>query len=202
MGVLINKKRCDNAEACPCIEGCPAKAFYYDKIKGTVAVHDELCINCRKCMMTCEAGAVKVFRTEEERAALQTEYDEDVMSIEELFQDRYGATSIDSKFKITSSELQELIKDTNKALLVEFYDEDEASCLINSIPIKEIVENIDEPVSYRKVEKPDSSILKAYEISQLPALVIIEKGKVTFEFIGTLNIIDKEKLFLQLRERD
>ena len=86
MGVLINKKRCDNAEACSCIESCPTKAFYYDKKGKTVAVKNELCINCRQCMISCEAGAVKVYRTDEEYARLKTEYDEDVMTEEELFQ--------------------------------------------------------------------------------------------------------------------
>ena len=66
MSVLINKKRCDNADACSCIEECPTKAFYWDEENQTVAVDNNLCINCRNCMISCEAGAVKVARDEEE----------------------------------------------------------------------------------------------------------------------------------------
>lgn len=47
MSVLINKKRCDNTDICPCILECPNKAFYWDANKGSVAVDNNLCINCR-----------------------------------------------------------------------------------------------------------------------------------------------------------
>ena len=85
MGVLINKKRCDNAEICPCIAECPAKAFYWDAENLTVAVDNNLCVNCRQCILACEAGAVKVARNEAEAQKIKTEYDEDIMTIEELF---------------------------------------------------------------------------------------------------------------------
>lgn len=31
MSVLINKKACDNARECSCIEDCPSKVFYLDE---------------------------------------------------------------------------------------------------------------------------------------------------------------------------
>ncbi len=198
MGVLINKKRCDNADVCPCIEGCPSKAFYYDKEKKTVAVHNELCINCRKCMITCEAGAVKVYRNEEEYAKLKTEYDKDIMTIEELFQDRYGASSIEEKYRLQLEDLDQLIKDANVPLLIEFYDEDRATCLINSIPIEEIMGKIDMPVSYRKIEVKDASLLTSYEIDDLPALLIIEKGHTIFRHIGPVDYKEKTSFFDEL----
>ena len=33
MSVLINKKRCDNADVCSCISECPTGAFYWDADK-------------------------------------------------------------------------------------------------------------------------------------------------------------------------
>lgn len=199
MGVLINKKRCDNAESCPCIDGCPAKAFYFDKEKNSVAVHNELCINCRNCMITCEAGAVKVFRNEEEYHKLKTEYDEDAMTVENLFQDRYGAVSIDEKYAYDIEELDTLIEEANKPLLVEFYSEDEATCLINSIPIKELLETITLQVSYRKVEIKDSKQVLKYGLNNLPALVIINNKKIIFKQEGFINIKDKAELIKKLK---
>lgn len=199
MGVLINKKRCDNAEVCPCIEGCPQKAFYYDKERATVAVHNELCINCRKCMITCEAGAVKVYRNDDECAKIKTEYDEDIMTVEALFQDRYGATSVDEKYKIGLDNLDKLIEDSNKPLLIEFYDEDEASCLINSIPIEEIIGAVNVPLSYRKIEIDDLDSIKNFEIGELPALLIIEDGEIKFKHVGPVRVEDKDTLLDEIK---
>lgn len=175
MGVLINKKRCDNAEECPCILGCPAKAFYYDKEKETVAVHNELCINCRRCMITCEAGAVKVYRNEEEYKKLKTEYDDDAMTVEELFQDRFGAVSVDPKYKCDVKELDNLIADANKPLLIEFYNENEATCLVNSVPIRKILEALENKVSYRKIVVKDLLQIDKFSIIELLALILIDK---------------------------
>lgn len=199
MGVLINKKRCDNAESCPCIDGCPAKAFYFDKEKDTVAVHNELCINCRNCMIACEAGAVKVFRNEEEYHKLKTEYDEDAMTIENLFQDRYGAVSIDEKYTYDIENLDTLIDEANKPLLIEFYNEDEATCLINSIPIKEILETIVLQVSYRKVEIKDPEKIIKYGLTNTPSFVIINNKEIIFKQDGFVNVKDKAKLIDKLK---
>lgn len=200
MGVLINKKRCDNAEACPCIDNCPAKAFYFDKDKNTVAVHNELCINCRNCMIACEAGAVKVFRNEEEYRKLKTEYDEDAMTIENLFQDRYGAVSVDEKYTYDIENLDTLIDEAKKPLLIEFYNEDEASCLINSIPIKEILEAIALQVSYRKVEIKDTKMIMKYGLNNAPSLVIINNKEIIFKQDGFINVKDKDKLIDKLKK--
>lgn len=199
MGVLINKKRCDNARACSCIESCPAQAFRYDEEKKSVAVDNSLCINCRNCMIACEAGAVKVFRSQEEYEKIKTEYDEDAMTIEELFQDRYGADSIDRKYQLALDKLESLIKTSNKLLLIEFYDEDEATCLINSIPIKEILEAIPKPISYRKVMVKADQLPPKYNISTLPALIILDAGNVLFKHEGFVKIDDKDVLLNKLK---
>lgn len=200
MSVLINKKRCDNADACSCIEGCPTKAFYWDPEKETIAVDNNLCINCRNCMISCEAGAVKVARDEEEYQKIKTEYDEDIMTVEELFQDRYGATLIAEKYALDLVDLKDVVENSNKILLVEFYNEEEAKCLINSIPVKEIIDSISYPVSYRKVNISDIRDLKEYEIKELPALLIIENGKVIYKWEQFVNINEKEILLKNIKE--
>lgn len=210
MSVLINNKRCDNASVCSCISECPTKAFYWDSNKKSVAVDNNLCINCRQCVIACEAGAVKVARDDEEYSKIKTEYDDDMMTKEELFQDRYGASIVDERFALDISDLEELIKNSNKQLLVEFYNDDEAKCLINSIKIEKIINKIGLKISYRKINLASVQQLKKYGVTTLPALVIIDNGRVVFNYNGfvdakneelILNKLDKFKISYNLVKR-
>lgn len=198
MSVLINKKRCDNADACSCISECPTKAFYWDTENKTVAVDENLCINCRNCMISCEAGAVKVARNQEEYEKIKMEYDEDIMTIENLFQDRYGASLVEEKYALDIEELDKIIKDSNKPLLIEFYNEEEAKCLINSIPVEEIMKKVPFAVSYRKVNVSEIDKLSQYHINCLPSLIIVKEGDIAYTWNGFVHINDKEKLLENL----
>jgi len=193
MSVLINKKRCDNADVCSCISECPTHAFYWDRKNETVAVDNDLCINCRACMIACEAGAVKVARTDEEYNKIKKEYDEDAMTINELFKDRFGAGIINEKYDLSLENLDKLINDSDKYLLIEFYNLDESKCLINSILISDIIKKIDTNTSYRKINILDAKKLKKYGITSIPALIIIKNKKIIYKHEGFVNIKDKDK---------
>lgn len=201
MSVLINKKRCDNANVCSCIAECPTKAFYWDEKKQSVAVDNSLCINCRQCMIACEAGAVKVARSKEEYNKIKTEYDEDVMTIKELFQDRYGASPVNENYTLELNDLHQLIKDSNKTLLIEFYNDDEARCLINSIPINDFIKTINIPISYRKINVSDVSTIKEYSIDILPSFLVIADEKIVFAHNGFVDSKNKEKLLNKLKDK-
>jgi Fe-S-cluster-containing hydrogenase component 2 len=178
MSVLINKKVCDNSSGCSCINECPNKAFCYDENKKSVAVKESLCTQCRICMIACEAGAVKVARTEEE-----------------LFVDRFGASPIDDKYSLNIDRLETLIEDSNKMLLIELYKNDDSiKCLVNSVPIKEIIDVINKEISYRKCEVTDDNQLKQYDISIFPSLLLIKNQKIIGKYEGFCNIKNKEKL--------
>jgi len=200
MGVLINKKRCDNADVCPCITECPTNAFYWNTDENSVAVDNNLCINCRQCVIACEAGAVKVARTDEEYQQIKTEYDEDIMTTEELFQDRYGAAIVDEKYDLDLINLEQLTKDSSKPLLIEFYNIDESRCLINSIPINDIIQAINLPISYRKINVLDIDLLKIYNIDTLPSLLVISNKEIIYKYIGFLDDIEKSKLLDDMRK--
>lgn len=149
----------------------------------------------------CEAGAVKVARNDEEYQSIKTEYDEDIMTTEELFQDRYGASIVDEKHNLDLDSLDRLIKDSNKALLIEFYNSDTAGCLINSIPIKEIIDTINMPISYRKIDVSNVSLLNKYDISELPSLIVIENNNIIFKYTGFTNNSEKDKLLNELKTK-
>lgn len=50
---------CNHCEKAPCLEACPAKAYYRDKVTGAV-IHDESkCIGCKYCTWVCPYDAPK-----------------------------------------------------------------------------------------------------------------------------------------------
>jgi len=200
MSVLINKKRCDNRDICPCIEECPTRAFYYDDIKKSVAVDNNLCIYCKQCIIACEAGAVKVATNDEEYNKIKNEYECDLMSVEELFQDRYGASIVDDKYSLDIEDLEQLLKDSNKHLLIDFFNDDDSSCLVNSIPINEIMKKINVPVSYRKINVTDINEVSKYGINELPSLLIYNNGEEVFKHEGFVYFFEKDKLLKELSE--
>lgn len=201
MAVLINKKVCDNARECSCIEECPNHAFYYDEENDTIAVKESLCTQCRICMIACEAGAVKVSRSDEEYNKIKKEYDEDIRTVEQLFVDRYGAASIDEKYLVEINNLEKIIDDANRTLLIELYNEEESNCLINSIPIGEIINKIGD-VSYRKCNVNNIDEINKYNIKELPTLLLIKDNKIINKYEGFCNIKDKEDLFKKIENNN
>lgn len=150
-------------------------------------------------MITCEAGAVKVYRNEEEYKKLKTEYDDDAMTVEELFQDRFGAVSVDPKYKCDVKELDNLIADANKPLLIEFYNENEATCLVNSVPIRKILEALENKVSYRKIVVKDLLQIDKFSIIELPALILIDKKEIVYKREGFVNAQDENDLLDEIK---
>jgi NAD-dependent dihydropyrimidine dehydrogenase PreA subunit len=200
MAVLVNKKRCDNAKECSCIGECPTGAFAWNEEKNSIAVDNSLCINCRQCVIACEAGAVKVARTDEEYQKIKSEYDEDIMTVENLFQDRFGASLVDEKYSLELKDLEGLINDAEKALLIEFYNQDEAKCLINSVPISEIQKAIGIPCSYRKINVSNLKELEKYNLTELPSLMFLsnQKGKIK-RYEGFVDAKDKTNFLSEVR---
>ena len=199
MRVLINKKRCDNADVCGCIAECPVNAFFYDEATSSVGVDNSLCIGCRQCMIACPAGAVKVARTDEEYEQIKTEYDSDAMTVEKLFQDRYGAEIVDQSFHLELSALDSLIDNSNIPLLIEFYNLDEADCLINSVPIQDIIAGLGIDLSYRKINLNDPTLLAKYYITSLPALLIINGGEIQSKYEGVVHTSEADTLISALK---
>lgn len=205
MKALINFKICDNARECSGIEVCPTGAMYYNEEKETIEVDESKCINCGLCESACPIGAIRVAKSEEEYKLIQKEIEEDPRTIKDLFVDRYGAAPLSEFFMLDASLLEDKIKDTS-LVLVEVYQEDTIECLIKSIPIKTITEDMDKDTMFYKILETDELSSK-YNITEFPSLLVFKEGKyidkvsgyytsdVKNEFMDKINnIINKEMI--------
>lgn len=191
MPVLINFKICDNSKDCSGIEVCPTGAFYWDEKNKTIAVDNKRCISCGKCEKVCPVGAIKVARTNEEHEKIKKEIEEDPRKVSDLFVDRYGAEPVDPAFLITLDRFEVQILESTKLAVVELFNRGSIRCLLHSIPIKELFEDID--VKYRKI-KDDGFLSKKYKIKELPSLLFFKNGKLIGKIEGYFEIKDEEKL--------
>ena len=193
MSVLINFKICDNAKECGGIEVCPTGALSWDEENETIKIDNEKCISCGACESNCPIGAISVAHTEEEYLKKQEEIENDPRKTKDLFVDRYGASPLSEFFMISEEELNNKIG--NGITLVECYEDDSIQCLIKSIPIKEITEDMPEDTLFYKVEVGET-IKDKYELTELPSLLIFRNK----EYLGKVEgyyIIDQKEDFMK-----
>lgn len=192
MSVLINFKICDNAPECGGIAVCPTQALTYDETKHTIVIDNDKCISCGLCRPQCPVSAIMVAKTQEEYDKYQTEIDNDPRKIKDLFVDRYGASPVTDFFMIEGSQLEEKAKG-NCITLIEVFENASAQCLLKSIPIRDITDDINEAVLYYKLEQSDK-VLNKYDIKNTPALLIFKSGKLLGKVEGYYNIEQIEDL--------
>lgn len=198
MAVIVNFKICDNSKDCNGIRDCPTGAFCWDDEKITIFVDEEKCINCGKCQ-TCGAGAITVTYSEEETEEAKKKIAEDTRTLNDLFVDRYGASPIQETFISTEESIDNVLQ-SQRAVMIELYTEDTIECLINSIPIKEILTEFDKECTYRKVEAKTDKLISRYGIKELPALVFTSNGEVLGKIEGYYEDENRDELFSQVRK--
>ncbi len=202
MPVLINFKVCDNAEACNAINVCPTGAFRWNKEKKTLEIDKEKCIDCGLCATSeksCQVGAIRFAKTQEELKKIKKEIDDDSRTIADLMADRYGGQPINMPFYCTEEELSEVLT-TSKMCFIEVFNDDSIECLIKSIPIKDIMKKTINDLVYRKVEIKTDALIKKYNITELPSLLVFNNDKFLGKIDGYYSTEQEEELIEKINK--
>lgn len=199
MAVLINFKICDNDKACSGMSACPQGVFQWDSEKNTLVIDNDKCISCGICEKACMVSAIKVARTKEEYEKIKKEYDEDPRTINDLLVDRYGATPIDKAMIGSEEEIKLKLLEAQRPFIVELYNEDSIMCLLKSIPMKKIADAFDSETRYRKIEVTSDTLLKEYNIKELPCLLFFKNKKFLGKIEGYIDEDNKEKLINEMQ---
>lgn len=195
MAVLINFKICDNAKECGGIAVCPTGALSWSEDKNRIIINNEKCISCGLCEKECPISAIMVAKTQEEYQKFQKVIDEDPRNTKDLFVDRYGASAISDFFQIKFQDIKEKVKKDN-ITLIELYNPEYAECLLKSIPIKELTKDLPLDTLYYKVEC--NEIIKEYNVSELPALLIFKDNRLLGTISGYYTNDNKEEVLFKI----
>ncbi|MCL2629784.1 MAG: 4Fe-4S dicluster domain-containing protein [Alphaproteobacteria bacterium] len=93
--IIINPKVCDLSPICGGVAVCPTQALQYDKAARKINFDESKCVGCGACVAECPAAALSLARNAEEERQIMAEIDADPRTVEELFVDRYGSTTVD-----------------------------------------------------------------------------------------------------------
>ena len=197
MPVLINFKICDNAKECNGVSVCPTGALSWDAKKESIVINNDVCIECTLCEKSCMVHAIKVAKTSEEYQRYKKEFDDDPRKISDLYLDRYGAQPILDAFLITRDKFDLEVMQSSKLTAVELFTDDSIMCMLRSIPIKEIFQDLQ--VKFRKLES-DEQLKKNYNIKHFPALLFFEEGKLLGKVEGYYSKSEKGVLLEKIRK--
>lgn len=197
MSVLINFKICDNCADCSGIKVCPVNAFLWSEEEKTIKIDEDKCINCGKCVASCNVNAIKLAKTKEEYDKITKEYELDPRTIADLYVERYGATKIQDIDWDISTYNDRL--NTSRPVIIEINNEDNIECLIKSVPISEIIKNFHKDATYTKffVDEKD---YKKYNLKSTPVLRFYYKGKLLGEIEEYFTINEKYDYLEKIRE--
>ena len=198
MAVLVNFKICDNAKECGGIAVCPTGALSYDDEKETIIIDNDKCISCGRCERECPIGAIMVARTDEEYDKLKKEIDNDSRTTKDLFVDRYGATPLSEFFMIESDDIENKVHNDGLTL-IELYTEDSIQCLLKSIPIKELSQNLPKDTLFYKAEATEE-IINKYNINEVPSLLIFKNSSLLGHIDGYYTIDSKEEMIKEINK--
>lgn len=212
--VVINYSMCDNAPECSGIAVCPTGALYFDEEKNKIAFNADLCCDCGACADAegegCPVGAIMHADSDEEYEKLLAEAEADMDKVEALNVERYGATPIDAPIELAN--LSQFIgKNSNGKMLVELYCDDSIHCLLHSIPISGLKDELN-GFKYTKVHVNDLTELQTIAeiqeftkdielVEDLPILIAFNNGIPIGRTIGAYyDDTERDKLVDELKK--
>jgi len=193
MPIMFNFKVCDNASACNGIGACPVKAITWDDKQQTLIVDNTKCISCGKCAVSCPVPeAILVAKTKEEFEKIKERVEDDSRTRAELLKDRYGVAPTDQNLVVTMKNFNNEVLETDRVVIVDFWDEPHVGCRIFSIPLEATVpkkvvltgimnnqKNLkDIKFKFRKIDaQKNPEIAKRYNVNTIPTIMLFFKGK-------------------------
>lgn len=198
MAILINFKICDNAPECLAPPVCPTGAIIWNEEKKTLEIDNSKCTSCGLCIPTCPMEAIFLAKTDAEYNQIKKEIDEDKRTRKDLFVDRYGAMPLMEAFMATEDMIKDKVE-RKELTFVEIYDAENVECLLKSIPLKEITEDMPKDTRYYKVNFTDN-LLKEYDIKELPSLLMFKDGKLIGKVEGYYPVEEKEVFMNKINE--
>lgn len=206
--VLINYNICDNAPECSGIAVCPTGALYYDDEAERIAFNEELCCDCGACADAdgdgCPIGAILHACDDEEYAAMRAEIDAETRTADALNVERYGASPIETGLEV--DEWEDFVnKNQDQLLLLEFFTDNSIHCLLHSIPIEPLKEDLGE-FKHRKVfvENAETmvniNVISDHDLVDLPILVCFRNGQCLGMVEGYYEDKDRDIFVQKLKE--
>lgn len=188
MAVFVNFKICDNAAECSGIEVCPTGALYWDEDEETVKSDNNKCISCNACLEACPAGAIYVAHDEKEEKQIKEDIENDPRTLKDLLVERYGASPVDESLLVSAQEALSKIEEVASLVVVEIMDNDDAPCLINSVPISDAFG--DAKYEYYKVAIADDDcklITDKFSVSEIPTLLVFRNHRLVVRIDGIVD---------------
>ncbi len=200
MSVLINFKICDNDKACSGMAICPKKVFTWNEEKQSLEIDNSKCISCGLCQKACMVSAIKVAKNKEEYDKIQNDFANDPRTINDLLVERYGGKLIDLAMAGNAKEIDLKAGSNDRPLIIELYNEESIMCLLKSIKVKDIADTFNKNTRYRKIEVEDESLLKKYDIKELPSLLFFKNGRQIGKIEGYYSEDDKNVLIEKIKK--
>ena len=200
MAVLINFKICDNDKACSGMAICPKKVFTWNEEKQSLEIDNSKCISCGLCQKACMVSAIKVAKNKEEYDKIKNDFANDPRTINDLLVERYGGKLIDLAMAGNAKEIDLKAGSNDRPLIIELYNEESIMCLLKSIKVKDIADAFSKNTRYRKIEVEDESLLKKYDIKELPSLLFFKNGRQIGKIEGYYSEDEKNVLIEKIKK--